>query len=92
MPELPSSSPYATQAPGELRRSDEPLPGGGFARDITSIADDQVYEHNLLHELDPDQVEEGAYHKKLGWQFWLPLAWFLLVVFCAVFALSLIHI
>jgi peptide/nickel transport system permease protein len=89
MPELPSSStgsPYATSAPGELRRSDEILPAGGYARDITAIADDQVREHEPLHQLDPDQVEAGTYRRKLGWQFWLPLAWFLLVLFFAVFA------
>jgi peptide/nickel transport system permease protein len=87
MPESPfRSSPYATEAPGELRRSDELLPAGGYARDVTAIADDQVREHELLHELDPDQVEEGTYRRKLGWQFWLPMAWFLLVLFFAVFA------
>ena len=87
MPELPSSSgsPYSSSATGELRRSDEVLPGGGMAREIGAIADDQVLEHQMLHELDADQVDEGTYRKKLGWQFWLPLSWCLIVLFFAVF-------
>jgi peptide/nickel transport system permease protein len=86
MPESSSRSEFRQDAPGQLRGDGEVLPGGGQAREIIAIADDQVAERGTLHKLDPDQVPEGAYKKKLGWQFWLPLGWVLLIVLLAVFA------
>lgn len=86
MPESSSRSEYRQEAPGELRHEGEVLPGGGQAREIIAIADDQVAEHRALQRLDPDQVPEGAYRKRLGWQFWVPLAWVILIVALAVTA------
>ncbi len=86
MPESSSRSEYRQEAPGQLRGDGEVLPGGGMAREVVAIADDQVSEHHQLHRLDPDQVPDGAYRKKLGWQFWTPLAWLLLVLVLAILA------
>jgi len=86
MPESSSRSEHRQEAPGELRHEGEILPGGGMAREIVAMADDQVAEHHALAKLDPGQVGEGAYKKKLGWQFWVPLGWVLLVVVLALAA------
>src|SRR5262245_39801037 len=86
MPESSSRSEYRQEAPGELRHEGEILPGGGMAREIVAIADDQVAEHQPFAKLDPDQVPAGAYKKRLGWQFWVPLGWVILIIVLAIAA------
>ncbi len=60
---------------------------GDLATEITDIADGHILIDQVLHDLDPDQVGEDVLVKKrLGWFFWLMVAWLVVVVGAALLA------
>jgi peptide/nickel transport system permease protein len=76
-------------------RPGEPLPSGGslfaesgdLATEVTEIADGDVQVLEGLAILDPDQVRaDEIVKKRLGWVFWVAVAWFALVAVLAILA------
>jgi peptide/nickel transport system permease protein len=57
-----------------------------MATQISEIADGDARVLELLHDLDPDQVDGGVAGKRLGLGFWLSAGWFAAVVLAAVLA------
>lgn len=59
---------------------------GDLATEISEIAAGDALALEVLHELDPDQVDATVAKKRLGLGFWLAAGWFALVVVLAVLA------
>lgn len=57
-----------------------------LATEISEIAAGDALALEVLHELDPDQVDTAVAKKRLGFGFWLAAGWFALVVVLAVLA------
>jgi peptide/nickel transport system permease protein len=84
---MPAPSP---DRPWEGPRDDSLFGGGGsgnLATEITEIADGDVQVLEGLAALDPDQVTaDEIVKKRLGWVFWVAVAWVGLVVLLALLA------
>jgi len=59
---------------------------GDMASEISQIADGDVAVLEILHDLDPGQVDDAVAKKRLGFGFWLASAWFFLVLVLALLA------
>lgn len=59
---------------------------GSLATEIADIADGDAHVLELLHDLDPDQVDGAVAKRRLGWAFWIAAGWFIIVVLAAVLA------
>jgi peptide/nickel transport system permease protein len=86
---MPAPSPEPR--PGETYPTDSSLFGGGgsgnLATEITEIADGDVQVLEGLAALDPDQITpDDVVKKRLGWVFWVAVAWFGLVALLALLA------
>jgi peptide/nickel transport system permease protein len=57
-----------------------------MATEISEIADGDAAVLELLHDLDPDQVDGAVASKRLGFGFWVAAIWFVTVVLAAVLA------
>src|SRR5262245_12723091 len=84
---MPAPSP---DRPWETPTDDSLFGGGGsgnLATEITEIADGDVQVLEGLSTLDPDQVRaDQVVKKRLGWVFWVAVAWFGLVALLAILA------
>ncbi len=67
--------------------SDVIVGSGDLATEITAIADGQVATDAVLAQVDPDQMPiDILVKKRLGWFFWLMVAWLVLIVGAAILA------
>ena len=59
---------------------------GDLATEVTRIADGDSRNLEVLHTLDPDQVEGARAKKRLGLFFWIAAGFFILIVVLAITA------
>jgi peptide/nickel transport system permease protein len=59
---------------------------GDLATEVSGIADGDAFVLDLLHELDPDQVDTTVARRRLGPAFWVAGGWFSLVAILALLA------